>query len=193
MTATLNFKKEKMQKNWYAVYTRPLCEKKIAGLFTKWKIENFCPVNNVRTNVSWRNRTQSEPLFKSYVFVHISESQISRLYKAEGVVSVLYWLGQPAVIKDEEIETIKDFSNNYPSLKVERTNVNINDSVKVMNSPSYRMEGKFISIKNKTVKVNLPSLGFAIIAELEKENIIELQDSLSENLSLMSDKSVNAI
>ncbi len=175
-----------MQKNWYAVYTRPSCEKKIAGLFTKWKIENFCPLNCVRTNVSWRNKMQSEPLFKSYIFVYIGETEISRLYKADGVVSILYWLGQPAVIKEEEIETIKEFSNNYRSLRVERTNVNINDSVKIMNSPSYKMEGKFISIKNKTVKVNLPSLGFAIIAELEKENITGLQDSLSENLSLIS-------
>ena len=182
-----------MQKNWYAVYTRPSCEKKIAGLFTKWKIENFYPLNYVRTNVSWRNKTQSEPLFKSYIFVHISETEISRLYKAEGVVSVLYWLGQPAVIKDEEVETIKEFASNYRSLRVERTNVNINDSVKIINGPSYRKEGNFISIKNKTVKVNLPSLGFAIIAELEKENIMELQDSRSENLSLISDTSLNSI
>ena len=30
-----------MQKNWYVVYTRPQCEKKVAALLTKKKIENW--------------------------------------------------------------------------------------------------------------------------------------------------------
>ena len=55
------------------------------------------------------------------------------------------------------------------------------------------MEGKFISIKNTTVRVNLPSLGFAIVAELEKVNALELQDSLSECRSLISDTSINVV
>ncbi len=172
-----------MHKNWYAVYTKPACEKKIATLFTKWKIENFCPYC-VRTNISWRNKLQNEPLFKSYVFVRINENEISRLYKAEGVVNVLYWLGQPAIIKDEEIETIKEFTNDYRFLRVEQTNVNTHDRVKIINGPSYTREGKFISIKNKTVKVNLPSLGFALIAEIEKETNVELRNSLVEEISL---------
>lgn len=177
-----------MQKNWYAVYTKPTCEKKLAALFTKWKIENFCPLNCLRTNVGWRNKMQTEPLFKSYLFVHIAQSQISRLYRAEGVLSILYWLGQPAIIKEEEIDAIKDFTNNYRCLRVERTSVNMNDRLKVINGPSYKMEGKFISIKNKSIKVNLPSLGFALIAEVEKENVMELQGSL-EKMSLISDAS----
>ncbi len=181
-----------MQKNWYAVYTKPSGEKKLAALFTKWKIENFFPLNCLRTNVGWRNKTQTEPLFKSYLFVRITENEISSLYRAEEVLSVLYWLGKPAIIKDEEIDAIKDFTNNYRCLRVERTSVNISDRVKIINGPSYKMEGKFISIKNKNIKVNLPSLGFALIAEAEKENIMNLQGSL-ENISLISDASFNTV
>ncbi len=147
----------------------------------------------MRTNVGWRNKTQTEPLFKSYLFVHITESEISRLYRAEGVVSVLYWLGQPAIIRDEEIDAIKDFTTNYRYLGVERTSVNISDRVKIVNGPSYKMEGKFISIKSKTIKVNLPSLGFALIAEAGKENSMELQGSLLEKMSLISDAYLNTV
>ncbi|KAA9039498.1 hypothetical protein FW778_11815 [Ginsengibacter hankyongi] len=34
-----------MQKNWYAVYTKPHCEKKVSLLLVKRGIENFYPVN----------------------------------------------------------------------------------------------------------------------------------------------------
>ncbi len=33
-----------MQKNWYIIYTKPKCEKKVAAFLTKKKIENFLPL-----------------------------------------------------------------------------------------------------------------------------------------------------
>ncbi|MEO6220650.1 MAG: UpxY family transcription antiterminator [Ginsengibacter sp.] len=170
-----------MQKNWYALYTKPNCEKKIASLLSKWKIENFCPLNSVRATSAWRSKLHSEPLFKSYVFVHILETQIDRLHKVEGVVNFLYWLGAPAIIKKEEIEAIKEFTNDYREIKVERTIVNTADCVQMIDEPLYKMEGKFISIKSKAVKVNLPSLGYTLIAEFGKDRILEKQNSLLKN------------
>ncbi|MEO6290685.1 MAG: transcription termination/antitermination NusG family protein, partial [Ginsengibacter sp.] len=76
-----------MQKNWYAVYTKPQCEKKVAAVLTKWKIENFCPLKIVKINLLGRIRLQYEPLFKSYVFLYISKDQICRLDKISGVVN----------------------------------------------------------------------------------------------------------
>ncbi len=172
-----------MQKNWYAVYTKPQCEKKIASLLTRWKIENFCPLNCVKSDVSWRGKMVCEPLFKSYVFVYISEDQISRLKRVEGVVNFLYWLGKPAVIKDQEIEIIKEFANDYQDIKIQRITVDLDDAIQIIDEPSYKMEGKFISIKSKTVKVKLPSIGYTLIAEIEKDSILERQNSLLENIS----------
>ena len=37
----------KMKKNWYAVYTKSRCEKKVSASLTKKKIENYCPLNRV--------------------------------------------------------------------------------------------------------------------------------------------------
>lgn len=173
-----------MQKNWYAVYTKPQCEKKIASLFTKWKIENFCPLNNyVNSDVAWKSKMVCEPLFKSYVFVFISEDQIARIKKVEGVVNFLYWLGKPAVIKNEEIEVIKEFANDYQDIKIQPIKVDMNAAIQIIDEPSYKMEGKFISIKSKTMKVKLPSIGYVLIAEIEKEGSLKRQNSLFENIS----------
>ena len=184
-------KKKNMQKNWYVIYTRPNCEKKIAALFNRWKIESFYPLNCVKSSASWRSKMVCEPLFKSYVFVYISEDQICRLRSVEGVVNFLYWLGRPAIIKKEEIEIIKDFSNDYRDIKIQLTTVNIDGDLQIIDQPSYKMEGKFISIKSKIVKVKLPSLGYTLIAEVEKESILERQNSLFEDISTQVSQQFN--
>lgn len=172
-----------MQQNWYIIYTKPRCEKKISSTLSKWKIENFCPFICVKSNVYGRIKMVHEPLFKSYVFVYISNDQISRLMRVEGVVNFLYWIGKPAVVKNKEIEIIKEFANCYKDIKIERINVDMDDAIHIIDEPSYKMQGKFISVKNKIVKVNLPSLGYTLIAEIEKESILERQNSLLENIS----------
>ncbi|MEP7250981.1 MAG: transcription termination/antitermination NusG family protein [Ginsengibacter sp.] len=181
-----------MQKNWYVVYTKPQCEKKLASLFSKWKIENFYPLNCVKSSTAWRSKMVCEPLFKSYLFVYISEDQIPRLCRVEGVVNFLHWLGKPAIIKNEEIEVMREFTNDYQDISVQRGIVNMEGIVKIIDDPSYKMEGKFISIKSKTVKVNLPSLGFTLIAIPQKETILDKQNSLLENIiSKISHTEVN--
>lgn len=172
-----------MQKNWYVVYTRPQCEKKLASLFTKWKIENFYPLNCVKSSTSWKSKMVCEPLFKCYLFVYISEDQIRRISRVEGVVNFLHWLGKPAIIKDEEIAVLKEFTNEYPDITVQRGSVNLSGTVKIIDDPSYKMEGKFLSIKSKTVKVMLPSLGYTLIAEPQKETVPEEQNSLLEAIA----------
>lgn len=50
-----------------------------------------------------------EPLFRSYVFAHIVEDEKPKVRETKGVLNFVYWLGQPAVIRDQEIEIIKHF------------------------------------------------------------------------------------
>jgi len=172
MTANFKILKKKiMQKNWYVVYTKPKCEKKVAVLLTKRKIENFCPLNCIKIQSFRRSKILKEPLFKSYVFANIEESDISLFKQVENVVSLVYWKGKPAIIKDEEIEAIKEFTNDHQDIKLERTKITINGEARNIDNPSYTMEGKILMIKNRSFNVNLPSLGFTMIAEMEAESM----------------------
>src|SRR5664279_717490 len=119
-----------MQKNWYAVYTKPSYEKKVCLLFTKKRIESFCPLNSIKMNSLRRNKLLQEPLFKSYVFVNIFDSDIYLLKQTDGVISLLYWMGKPAIIREDEIETIKEFTNDHQNIELERTQVNTSDIVR---------------------------------------------------------------
>jgi transcription antitermination factor NusG len=177
-----------MQKNWYAVYTKPQCEKKVAALLTKKKIENFCPLSCVETQNFRRHKLVFEPLFKSYVFVHVTESDTELLKNIDGVVNLLYWLGKPAMIKEDEIAAIKDFTNDHRNITLERTLVNINDIARNFNASSYAIEGKLVTVKNKTIKINLPSLGYTMIAKLDDESVFGRNgnDSILQNKSFVN-------
>src|SRR5664279_1188674 len=125
MTANFKFlKKKKMQKNWYAVYTKTNCEKKVATLFTKRKVENFCPLNCRKIKSFRRSKIIQGPLFKSYVFVNITQAEIALVKQTDGVISILYWMGEPAIIKQDEIDAIKEFANDHQNIELERIQVN---------------------------------------------------------------------
>jgi transcription antitermination factor NusG len=163
-----------METRWYAVYTKSRWERKVVEQLNKAGIENYCPLNKIVRQWSDRKKVVQEPLFTSYVFVKITERQISELRTVFGVVNLVYWLGKPAVIMDSEIEVIKDFLANHFNVSLERAPLNVHDKVKILNGPFTEMEGSVISVKKKTLKVLLPSLRFFMTAEIEIENVCKI-------------------
>ena len=158
-------------KKWYVVYTRPRWEKKVSDLLSRKKIEHYCPLNKVQKQWSDRKKIVSEPLFTSYVFVHIDETEQLPVRITDGVLNFVYWLGKPAVVRNDEIQAIREFLNDYKSIRLEKTDINLNDTVRVIGGPLVMQKGQIVSVKNKTVKVILPSLGYMMHAELETSNI----------------------
>ncbi len=157
--------------NWYAVYTKPRWEKKVAELFSRKNIENYCPLNRVHKQWSDRKKIVLEPLFTSYVFVRISQADQLAVRQTDGVINFVYWLSKPAVIREDEIDIIKRFLNEHDNVQVEKTPVTINDRVRVVNGPLMMREGSVLEVKHKTVKVCLPTLGYTLVAEIEKSNL----------------------
>jgi transcription antitermination factor NusG len=155
------------QKRWYAVYTRPRWEKKVSYLLTRQKIENYCPVNKVQRKWSDRKKIVLEPLFTSYVFVNIDEAQQLSIRATDGVINFVHWLSKPAVIRDEEIETIRQFLNDFSNVQLEKIPVKTNDLVKIVRGALMEHRGQVVATKNKTIKIRLPSLGFMMYAEIE--------------------------
>jgi len=160
-----------VEAKWYAVYTKARWEKKVAEMLTHKKIENYCPLNKVIRQWSDRKKIVLEPLFTSYVFVKTTEKMQSEIRKINGIINFVYWLSKPAVIRNEEIDSIKNFLSDYNNVKLEKTRVAINDTVRVTKGPLIEYEGSVIAVKSKTVKIALPTLGYMMVAEVDKTNI----------------------
>ncbi len=159
-----------MQKNWYAVYTKPHCERKVNLLLTKKRVENYCPLNYKKYRQLFRSTILCEPLFKSYVFVRTTEIEALQLSKKiNGILSLFYWKGKPATIKEEEINAIMDFTKYHQEISVEKMHVVSGDDDSGI---SYLMDGQILLIKNRTMKLTLPSLGLTMVARYEEEGVI---------------------
>lgn len=158
-------------KNWYVVYTRPKWEKKVSQILSGKNLINYCPLSKVQKQWSDRKKIIMEPLFTSYVFVYASVSDHDIIRQSDGIINFVYWLGNPAIIREEEIETIRKFLNEYKLVKLEKLFVNINDHIRITSGPFMDIQGKVVEIKTRTVKVYLPTLGYQMIAEVEKSSI----------------------
>ena len=166
-----------MSIKWYAIYTRPRWEKKVNGLLVQKGIESYCPLNKVRRKWSDRIKLVEEPLFKSYVFVKIDESARTNVRMTNGVVNFVYWNGKPAIIKEKEIVTIKRFLDEHENVEVVKMELNAGDTVQVIAGPMMDKEGKVLEVKNKTVKVCIDSLGYMLIAYIDKSKLLAVQQT----------------
>ena len=162
------------KKKWYAVYTKPRWEKKVHALLTERGLVSYCPLNKVRKKWSDRIKLTEEPLFKSYVFVQIGEEEQPQVRTVSGVLNFVYWNGKPAVVKESEIQTIRKFLNEFEDVEVVPVNLQTNQEVMVRRGLLMNRTGRIRRLMNNKVEVLIESLGYALVANLEKSNIIPL-------------------
>jgi len=165
------------EKHWHAVYTHPRWEKKVAELLVSRKIETYCPLRKMVKQWVDRKKVILEPLFTSYVFVRGMSTDLPVIRQTHGVLNFLYWLGRPAIVRDDEIENIRLFLNEHQNVRLEKLDVHVNDTVRIMSGALHMREGSVMEVRNHTVKVLLPTMGFAMVAEINKSQVDVLQSS----------------
>lgn len=174
-----------MQKEWYLIYTKPKCEKKVASLLTKRKIENFYPINCRQIKDYRKNKVVYEPLFDSYVFAKMKCSETALLREFNSVINLVFWQNRPVIIREEAIKAIKEFIGNHSNIKLIKIPVEANAEAVVMDGPSYSKEGNVLTVKNRSKKVSLPALGFMMVAEIEGTDVMGRETAFGDRKMVM--------
>jgi transcription antitermination factor NusG len=138
---------------------------------TEKGLESYCPLNKVRRKWSDRIKVVEEPLFKSYVFVKVSDEDRTAVRMTPGAINFVYWEGKPAIIKEKEIIAIKRFLDEYENVEVHRNDFKVNERVRITNGTLMDHEGKVLDIRHKTVKVAIDSLGYVLVAYIERSKL----------------------
>ena len=141
-----------MDHNWYAVYTRSRCEKKVAAVLCDKHVEVFLPLRKVLSRWKDRKKEVQFPLFSSYVFVRIPLTQRIPVLQTPGVVLLLSDGQGPVPIPVEQIDSIRKLVESgleydpYPYLKEGMP-------VRVVRGPLKGVEGILIEKRKKHLLV----------------------------------------
>ena len=144
------------------------------SLLSEKKIESYCPLNKVRKKWSDRMKTVEEPLFKSYVFARVNWDEQTKVRMTAGVMNFVYWQGKPAIIPAKEIETIRKFLNEYENVMTEPIQLKEDGRVTIRQGLFMDHEARILKIEGNKVKVVIESIGYTLVASIDKKNLSTL-------------------
>ncbi|MFV5694889.1 UpxY family transcription antiterminator [Flavobacterium sp. LB3P122] len=145
--------------NWYVVYTKPKWEKKVAEQLKKSGIECYCPLITVVRQWSDRKKKVEVPLFNSYVFVQLPDSDRNLVFQSVGVVRYLFWLGKPAIVRDEEIKIIKEGLDGHDRCEITIVPFQVGDKIELNSGPFSAQTAIVQEVNNTHYVLVLESLG----------------------------------
>jgi len=156
-----------MSLSWYALYTRPRFEKKVADRLENAGYEVWLPMQTVVRQWSDRKKKIQVPLFSSYVFIHTEQSDLYQAVQTDGVARTVHFNGAPAVIRDEQIELIRKILIGPDAFEVGDRNYEKGDPVEVVHGPLKGSKGRWVNWRGKKrVCLELEQLHQVILVEV---------------------------
>ncbi|MFH1160114.1 MAG: UpxY family transcription antiterminator [bacterium] len=134
---------------WYALYSRPRHEKKLADLLNEKGIEAYTPVWKVLKQWSDRKKWVEEPLIRSYCFVRANPAWYYEALNTHGAVRYVWFSGKPAPIPDRQINTLKVLVGSAIPVETVTGNLKPGSLVKVTAGPLIGTIGELISIAGR--------------------------------------------
>jgi transcription antitermination factor NusG len=134
-------------------------------------IENYCPINKVTRQWSDRKKIVMEPLFKGYVFVRLEEEKKWEVKNISGILNFVYWLGKPAQIRDEEIDVIRKFLNEFNDVQVEAKGFVVNSKVRIRQGVLMNYNGIVVEVIGNRAIVKIDTLDLQLSAHFDKKNL----------------------
>ncbi|GGA63409.1 transcriptional antiterminator [Flavobacterium palustre] len=157
--------KEKM--NWYVVYTKPKWEKKVAEQLIQRGIDCYCPLVTQIKQWSDRKKKVEVPLFNSYIFVRLAEKDRNLVFQSSGVVRYLFWLGKPAIVRDDEIDTIQKWLSNPDQYEIAVTSIQVGDKLILESGPFKSQEAIVQEVNKNNYVLVLESMGCVLKVKMK--------------------------
>jgi transcription antitermination factor NusG len=150
--------------SWYVLYTSPRAEKRVAARLRNDGVEVFLPIHKKRRKWSDRMKIVEVPLFNSYVFVRCSEQNLYSLLMIYGIKKIVYYLHRPAIVRECEIEAIKEF------LKIAENKdiIYAGDQVEIVSGPFHQKCCKVLKVEKDRLILFLEELGAKIYVSLSE-------------------------
>ncbi|WP_421754803.1 UpxY family transcription antiterminator [Croceimicrobium sp.] len=161
--------------HWYALYTKPRAEKKVAERLKAKGCQVYAPTQTVIKQWSDRKKKIEEPFFKSYVFVRFELKDKFEVLNTPGVVAQVTWLGKAAEIREEEIDAIRDFLQAYQGVSIEQIDFEAGQKLRIKHGELEDAYGTVVRQNKHRVVLEIEKLGMALYAEVPKSQVENIE------------------
>jgi transcription antitermination factor NusG len=160
--------------HWYAVYTKPHHEKRVAESLTLRQVDLFCPLYH--STRRWNNGCRVNlalPLFPGYVFVRIPIRERIKVLDLASVLSIVGTSRGPAPLPDTEIECLR---RGLPLINAEPHPVlTVGEKVRVCHGPLAGMSGVVAHLKNRfRVVLTLELIMRSVAVEVSANDVVPI-------------------
>jgi transcription antitermination factor NusG len=156
---------------WHVLFTRNQHEKLAAWSLTSKNFDVYLPLYSSLRRWQDRFKSISLPLFPGYVFVKEGMDRQVEILTTPGVVQIVGWGGNPAVVADAEIESVKRIIESR--LVIESLPyIECGDRVRVVAGPLAGLEGVLRRKKGLArFVVSIEMLGRSAAVEIDISNV----------------------
>ncbi len=160
------------EKTWYALYVKSRTEKKVALELEGNQIEFYLPLEKRLKQWSDRKKWVEEPLFRSYIFVHITPKEYFKVLQVRGAVKYISFEGKAVPVPPQQIEAIRIYLAEVDPVVHENQEWKEGSEVEVMSGKLTGLRGILIKAKGKNrVKVEIEVVGSAIILNIPRKHL----------------------
>lgn len=162
----------KKDKTWYALYVKPRSEKKVALELEAEGIEYYLPLQKRLKQWSDRKKWVEEPLFRSYIFVHITPAEYFRVLVIYGAVRYVTFEGKAVPVPPPQIEAIKIYLKEIEPEIIDESKWKIGQEVEVMTGNLAGLKGALMEIKGKKkVRIMINVVNSALYLNIPKNQL----------------------
>jgi len=166
-------KTQEERKNWYVLYTRSRHEKRVKESFDLEGIECYLPLRKELRIWSDRKKWVEEPLFRSYIFVHIDIGDYNvylKVLQTEGVVHFVRIEKRPVKVQEQLIEAIRQYEHSGEFIsEEEEKQLQVGDTVEVIHGSLKGLYGTLVQIgKKRKVRIMLEVVRQSVYVEIAK-------------------------
>jgi transcription antitermination factor NusG len=156
------YKHQEPSKSWYVLYTKPRHEKKLAERLQSEGWTVYCPLKKTIKQWSDRRKVVEEALFPSFIFIQCEEAQRDQVFFHASAVRYLYWRRKPAIVREDEIQSIKQWMGevNHEDIAIE--SIPLGSRVRLSSGPLMGETGTVKELRGTQATIVLEQLSIQV-------------------------------
>ena len=162
----------KDNKKWFAIYVKSRSEKKVFKLLEDIGIESFLPLITRVKQWSDRKKKIDEPLFRSYLFVNITQKDYYNVLNVPGVVKFITFNKQAVAVPENQIIAIREYINDSELHDINYEDFKEGELVRIKSGQMKDLIGKFIKINGKhRIIIDIEAVGQSLPINIARSNV----------------------